>query len=127
MKLIDRMKWYPAVTVIVWVLPTALRIGEVFDWYSYSLATVAHFIVYLQGFVDCVVYVATSPVMSMWKENLGFSDSNLLRGKKENVNISDCDSCDSSVSEYVDVDYESSEGGECLHSPVYSYRTSLDR
>lgn len=69
-KLVDRMKWYPAVTTIVWILPTVVRIGEANGWYSQSLADTARFFVYLQGFMDCLAYMLTSPLLSLWREIL---------------------------------------------------------
>jgi hypothetical protein len=66
-KLVDRMKWYPAVTIVVWILPTAIRVGEAGGWHSHVVEEIARFFVYLQGFMDCVAYVLTSPVISMWE------------------------------------------------------------
>lgn len=140
MKIAHKCKWYPIIAVVCWLLRTAIRLGEIFDFYDYNMSVTGSLISYLQGFFDCLAYCRTTRVLKSWKQFLlnektaqdVYDSSNCIRDDtllqelaEQNAVLSSSrmPSTESNSSSQFDDEYEEDE----FLIPTMNVNTSVDR
>jgi hypothetical protein len=66
----QKLKWYPILSILIWIVPTFHRVSEFCSWEPYPLSLVSLLIYSSLGFLDSLIYYSSSRATSCWSELL---------------------------------------------------------